>query len=42
MRLFKSKAFGRLALSQDITDEDLCETIGELGYRFAEVWISGT
>jgi hypothetical protein len=27
MRLFKSKAFGRFARSQDITDEDLCEAI---------------
>ena len=27
MRLFKSKAFGRFARSQDISDEDLCEAI---------------
>ncbi len=27
MRLFKSKAFGRFARSQDITDEDLCDAI---------------
>jgi hypothetical protein len=27
MRLFKSKAFGRFARSQGITDDDLCEAI---------------
>jgi hypothetical protein len=27
MRLFKSKAFGRFARSQDIADDDLCEAI---------------